>query len=103
MGTILNVIQEEYERLQNADAAYRKIIESLPAGAPTIRTQNSKKYLYLKRREGDKVVQKYVAPVGTAKAEEVLEQVKKRNRYRELLKQIKSDMLEAKKALHGRV
>jgi len=45
----------------------------------------------------------YIAPEGTAKANAVLESVKRRRKFEESLKRILPDLRDVKKVLHGKV
>jgi hypothetical protein len=102
MSSIFHVIEEEFERLNEAMLAYKAAINREELGAPQIKRVGRKNYLYLARRRGKKVKFRYVGNVEDKNARKVLDSVKKRREYEILLKGIKSDLKEVRKALRGR-
>jgi hypothetical protein len=102
MGSVFHVIEEEFERLNEAKKAYQAAIERERQGAPQIKRVGRKDYLYLARRNGEKVRFQYVGHVDDKNALKVMDSVKKRREYEELLKGIKNDLKEVRKALRGR-
>lgn len=102
MSSIFHVIEEENERLNEAKAAYEAAIAKEEQGAPQIKRGGKKDYLYLARRIGDKIQYHYVGHLNDENAHKVLDSVKKRREYEELLKGIKKDLKEVRKALRGR-
>ena len=102
MSSVFHVIEEENERLNEAKAAYEAAIGKEEQGAPQIKRVGRKDYLYLARRNRDKVQFRYVGHIQGEKARKVLDSVKKRRDYEELLKGIKKDLKEVRKALRGR-
>ena len=103
MSTIFHVMKEEHDRLVEADQAYRSSIDKLPAGSVRVKHIRNRDYLYLARRAGAKVVDDYVGPIDSAKAKEVLEQIKRRKRFEGLLKEIRQGLKDVKKVLRGKV
>ncbi len=103
MSIIFHIMKEEYERLLEAERVYRAGIEKEVSGSPRIKSIGNRRYVYLERREGKKVVYQYIAPEGTAKANAVLESVKRRRKFEESLKRILPDLRDVKKVLHGKV
>lgn len=102
MSSVFHVIEEELERLSEAKAAYEAAIAGEEQGAPQIKRVGRKDYLYLARRNGAKVQFRYIGHADGPKAEKVLSSVKKRREYEELLKGVKNDLKEVRKALRGR-
>jgi|WetSurMetagenome_2_1015567.scaffolds.fasta_scaffold05725_7 hypothetical protein len=103
MSTIFHVMKEEYERLIEADRAYRHNIEQMPHGSPRIKHIRNSDYLYLARRDGAKVVYDYIGAAGSEQAKKVLEQVERRKRYAALLKDIHLNLKDVKKVLRGKI
>jgi hypothetical protein len=103
MSTIFHVMKEEYDRLVEADRAYRHNIEQMPHGAPRIKHIRKRNYLYLARREGAKVVYKYIGAADSEQAKKILEQVKRRKRFQALLKDIHRNLKDVKKVLRGKI
>lgn len=101
MGSIFHIIEEELERLNEAKQAYEAAIEQEEQGAPQIKRIGRKDYLYLARRNGSKVQFRYIGHADETKALKVSDSVKRRREYEKLLKGVKSDLKEVRKALRG--
>jgi hypothetical protein len=102
MSSVFHVIEEENERLHEAKAAYEAAIAKEEQGAPQIKRVGRKDYLYLAHRKGDKIIYHYVGHLDGKGSRRVLDSVKRRREYEALLKGIKEDLKEVKKALRGR-
>jgi hypothetical protein len=102
MSSVFHVIEEENERLNEAKAAYETAIAKEEQGSPQIKRVGRKDYLYLARRVSDKVRYRYVGHLDDDGSRKVLDSVKMRREYEELLKGIKKDLKEVRKALRGR-
>jgi hypothetical protein len=95
-------MQEEHQRLQALCKKYRDKIDSLPKGAVSIKKRNQGEYLYLASRRDGKVQFDYIGSVGSEKARKIREQVKFRKDYELKLKQVKADLRQIEKVVHGR-
>lgn len=102
MSYIQNIMQEEHQRLQALYQKYMDKIESLPQGTVSIKKRNKRKYLYLAKRRNGKVRFGYIGPMDSEKACTIMEQVHRRKNYEVKLKQVKRDLEEIKKVVHGR-
>lgn len=103
MSSVFHVIEEEFERLNEAKLAYEAAIEREEQGAPQIKHGGGRKdYLYLARRNGHKILYRYIGHANDDNAQKVLDSVKQRREYEQLLKGIKNDLKEVRKALRGR-
>jgi hypothetical protein len=96
-------MQEEYDRLVEAEVVYRKSVESAVQGAPRIKHIGNKDYLYLEQRNGPKVVYNYVGPAESEKSAEILGAVKRRRKDQESLKKVLNDLKDVKKVLRGKI
>jgi|SRR5690554_44570 len=103
MSVIFHIMKEEYERLKEAENAYRKNISRELKGAPRIKHIGNKDYLYLEKREGAKVVYQYVGEVHSEKSISVMESVKRRKKNESSLKNVLRDLKDVKKVLHGKI
>jgi hypothetical protein len=103
MSIIFGIMKEEYNRLREAEGVYRKSVDKAVQGAPRVKHIGNKDYLYLERREGGKVVDKYVGPAESQKAVEVLNNVKRRRKDQESLKKVRRDLKDVKRVLRGKV
>jgi hypothetical protein len=102
MSSVFHVIEEEFERLNEAKAAYEAAIKREEQGTPQIKRGRHKEYLYLARRNRNKVQYRYIGRADDDKARKVLDSVKNRREYEQLLKGIKNDLKEVRRALRGR-
>ena len=102
MSSVFHVIEEEFERLNEAKQAYQAAIEREEQGAPQIKRVGYKDYLYFARRIGKKIKFRYIGHADDPKSLKVLESVKRRREYEELLKGVNKDLKEVRKALRGR-
>jgi hypothetical protein len=103
MSIIFHILKEEYQRLIEAEHVYGKSVKSLVQGAPRIKHIGNKDYLYLERREGQKVVYDYVGPANGTKALEIIDQVTRRKKDQESLRKIRRDLKDVKKVLRGKI
>jgi hypothetical protein len=103
MSIIFHIMKEEYDRLCEAEHAYRKSVLDAAQGAPRIKRIGNKDYLYLERRKGKKVVYDYIGHADGPKAAEVLAAVKRRNKDRDSLRRILDDLKDVKKVLRGKI
>jgi hypothetical protein len=101
MGSIFHIIKEERQRLNEAQHAYAAAIRREEQGAPQIKQVGRRQYLYLAQRHGPKICFRYIGNVGDPNSQRVLDSIKRRREYQELLREVKSDLLEIKRALHG--
>lgn len=77
-------------------------IDALPKGTVSIKKRNNGEYLYLASRRNGKVKFHYIGSIGSENARKILEQVKFRKDYELKLKQVKGDLREIEKVIHGR-
>lgn len=102
MSYIKQVMQEEHQRLQALYQKYMDKIDTFPKGTVSIKKRNNAEYLYLANRQSGKVRFSYIGAVGSEKAREILDQLNDRKKYELKLKQVKGDLKEVGKVIHGR-
>lgn len=102
MSYVKGILKEEYERLSVLSAKYRDKVGALPRGCVSIKNRKGLQYLYLACRKGGKVCFDYVGPVSSDNAQSILKKIEQRKKYEDKLKQVKKDLREIEKALHGR-
>ena len=102
MSYIKSIMQEEHRRLQALYQKYSDKIDALPKGTVSIKKRNKAEYLYLANRRNKKVKFDYIGSLGSENARKILEQVKFRKDYELKLKQVKGDLREIEKVIHGR-
>lgn len=100
---IFHIMHEEYLRLLEAERSYVEAIEKLPRGAPRIKHIRNGDYLYLLRREGNRVIDQYIGSSSSDKSQLVLEQAERRKRLVTLLKQVRKSLKDVKKVLRGKI
>jgi hypothetical protein len=102
MASIFHVIKEEFERLNEAKQAYESAIKKEEQGAPQVKRIGRKEYLYLARRIDRKIVFRYIGHADSRNALKILDSIKRRREYYNLLRGVKNDLKEVKKVLRGR-
>lgn len=102
MSYVKNIMQEEHRRLQALYHKYSKEISVLPKGTISIKKRNQNEYLYLAHRRGGKLKFDYIGSVDSGKARKIMAQVKVRKEFELKLKQVKGDLKEIEKVIHGR-
>lgn len=102
MSYVKNIMKEEHQRLQALSKKYINKIDSLPKGSVSIKKRNKSEYLYLANRRDGKVKFDYVGSVGSEKARKIMEQMESRKDHKQKLKQVKSDLKEIERVIHGR-
>lgn len=102
MSYIKNIMQEEYQRLEALSHKYSDKIAGYPKGTVSIKKRNKREYLYLASRENGKLKFNYIGSVESDKVRDILSQVNFRKQYENKLKQVKSDLKEIRRVIHGR-
>ena len=102
MSYVKGILKEEYERLSVLSEKYRDKVIVFPKGCASIKNRKGLQYLYLASRKAGKVCFEYVGAVSSSNAQAILKKIEQRNKYMVKLKQVKKDLREIEKALHGR-
>jgi hypothetical protein len=103
MSTIFHIMKEEYDRLTEAERVYEQNIDSMPKGTPRIKHIRNRDYLYLAHRQGEHVIDDYIGPADSDKAKQTVEQVRKRKRFQQLLREVRQALKDVKKVLRGKI
>ena len=93
------VLEDELDRNQRLILRYEKEIENLPKGSIFHRKIGNQEYLYLNYRDGKKVISKFLGKPDSFNSEELVFQLNKRKEYVQLVKKLKIEQAELKKAL----
>jgi hypothetical protein len=93
------VLKDELDRNQRLILRYEKEIENLPKGSIFRRKMGNQEYLYLNYRDGKKVISKFLGKPDSFNTEELVFQLNKRKEYVQLVKKLKIEQAELKKAL----
>lgn len=102
MSYVKHIMEEERQRLQALSKKYSDKIHALPKGTVSIKKRNKSEYLYLANRRDGKVKFDYIGAVRSEKARNIIKQVKYRKDFEVKLKQVKGDLKEIEKVIHGR-
>jgi hypothetical protein len=98
INIIKDTLVEELDRNKRSLRAYELECEKLPKGSVTVRARGDKTYCYLKYRDGDKTVTKYVGP--SEKIEEDLRiRVARRKELESVIRRLKREGRFIEKAL----
>jgi len=96
---IHGVLEEELKRSKRMKDRYIIEIEKMPKGSLLLRKIGNKEYYYLKYRENNKTVAKYVGKKSEVNVEELEKQLKKRKYLESVIKNLKLEEKEILKAL----
>jgi len=96
MSILMEVLEEELERLDRQEAAYERELQELPKGYISKKIIQGKEYYYLQRKEGGKVVSKYISAESFPAVDA---QVKKRKQLDASLRRVRADQKKLRKAL----
>ena len=101
MSVIKHVLEEEFNRLLELAENYENKLDKLPRGSLSKKVRNNKIYLYRAFRQDGKIHFIYIGREDSEKGIKALSHRKERLKYQNLLKQVKSDIKELKRALNG--
>ena len=101
MSVIKHILEEEYARLLELAESYQEKIKNLPKGSIAKKIRNNKVYLYRAYRDSDKIRYIYIGIDGSEKAKKALADREEWIKYNNLLKEVKSEIREIKRALNG--
>lgn len=101
MSIIKHVLDEELSRLLELVLNYENKLKSLPKGSISKKARNKKIYLYRAYRESDRVRFLYIGRNDSDEAKKALSDRQEWLKYSALLKKVKSEIKEIKRALNG--
>ncbi len=102
MSIMMDILEEEKKRLEELMDMYRKKIEQAPQGSISAKERGGRRYLYLARREGGRVVFEYVGRDVPEVRDALSEGIRHRKEYQEKLRQARDNLREIKRALRGK-
>jgi len=102
MSIIKGILAEELERLEELSVFYKEKILEAPRGSISFKERGGKRYLYLARREDKKIIFEYVGKDVPEVRDALDERMKQRKEYQEKLRQVKENLKEIKRSLHGK-
>ena len=96
MSILMEVLQEELDRLDRQQVAYKSHLRELPRGYISKKKIRGKESYYLQYREGAKIVSKWIP---AANLQEVEKQVDQRKMLEASLRRVKEDQKKLRRAL----
>lgn len=96
MSIVMQIISKELERNERMIQEYKNELSKLPRGKLTIKKVNSHSYFYLKFREGEQVITKYIGK-DNCDLTALNEQLEKRKHIEEMIRRLKSERKELEK------
>jgi len=96
MSVLSEILQEEYERLNQTIASFEKDLKELPKGTIITKKINGHDYFYLQWREGKKVKSSYIKKEEKEATEQLLD---RRKEFQQKLKEMYHSRGEFKKVL----
>ncbi len=97
MDMIKNILQEELDYAVELREHYLDNLKALPRGSLSVKNINGRAYTYLQYREGRKVVSIILSQ---QEIPDYRDKIKKRERYKRLLKEVEEKICYLKKALN---
>ena len=83
------ILEKEKLRNENMQLEYMKRISELPKGSLVVRKLNGREYCYLRYREGEKVIQKYVGTIDVI--DDIRSKIDERNHLIKLVEMLKEE------------
>jgi len=96
---IRGVLEEELERNERMKNRYLLELKKLPKGSIVLRKLGNQEYYYLNYRENKKVIAKYIGKKEVTDIKELQDGINKRKHLQEVIKNLKQEENEIKKAL----
>lgn len=96
MSILMEVLQEELDRLNRQQSVYEADLQELPKGYISKKNIRGKESYYLQHREGNKIVSKYISADELPEVEAL---VKRRKQLEASLRRVKQDQKKLRKVL----
>ena len=96
---IRTVLEEELARNLKMQNAYTNELNNLPKGIIEFVERNGHRYCYLKFRDGKRVIRKYLGKFENTDIESLRKSIERRKYFSNVLKDLKNEEDEIKKAL----
>lgn len=102
MGTLIDIIVEEKERLEGLLEYYRNELKKYPKGKVSKKKRNGNYYYYQCYREGDTIVTQYLGKSDSSKVKEMQKKIGERINLEKNILRAKENLKEAKGLLNGK-
>lgn len=94
MGIMVDVIKDEYRRLNELIELYDKKISAFPKGSISKKEKQNRVYYYLAYRDHDRVKFDYLGKESSEKYKEISQKIDQRHRYEKKRKEVKEELKE---------
>ncbi len=98
MNLLLNTVLQEKQRIEHMLMRYTEALKNLPKGTISEKKAGNKTYYYLKYRDGNKVVSKYIRK---ADIEQIRSSLEKRKHVEAMIRSLQEEYTMAKKILEA--
>lgn len=99
MSIYQETLKEELKRNLESQKVFSKKLESSLRGSLCIKKINSNDYYYLKYRQDNKVVTKYVGSVKNSNIEQIRKEINKSNEMNKVLHELKRNEKKLRRAI----
>lgn len=96
MSVLMEVLQEELDRLERHREIYESALNELPKGYISKKNIRGRESYYLQHRDGGKIVSRYIS---AEELPEIEEQVQRRKRLQASLRRVKEDQKKLRKVV----
>lgn len=96
MSVLMEVLQEELDRLVRQQAAYEADLQEIPKGYISKKNIRGRVSYYLQHRDGKDIVSKYISLADLPKIEQ---QIQRRKQLEASLRRVKEDQRKLRKVL----
>ena len=99
---ISGILQDELDRNSRMISRYERELENLPKGSLLIRKINGSvnSYVYLKYREGNKVISKYLGESSVLDLDDLNQKLSRRKELKSLIKKLKIEKKDLEKLIN---
>lgn len=101
MTILQGVLEDELQRLLNAEIHYKEIVSALPKGSLSIKKRANNWYVYRVFRDGSKVRFVYVGKKDSLLVHDVEKQIKKRKQIEAQLKEVVEQITAVKRSVRA--
>ena len=102
MGTLIDIVVEEKERLEELLKFYNKELKKYPKGNVSRKKRNGNYYYYQCYRDGSTVITNYLGKEDSPEVKEMRKKIEERIRIEKNIKRAKENLKEAKGLLNGK-
>lgn len=99
MSVFQGVLQDEYNRLLQLRKIYENQLKEFPKGSLVNKKRGNNVYCYLSYREKSKVKSKYIAKVGSQKADDLIVKMNEKREIKKKLDKVKQNIRELQRVL----